>query len=45
MVYIIACVIDLLARIGGRKNFPTPQAVGPFHTPLWLAGIFLLIRA
>jgi hypothetical protein len=45
MVYIIACVIDLLApRFGGKKNFPNALKLSVYsYTPLWLAGIFLLI--
>jgi hypothetical protein len=45
MVYIIAGVIDLLApRFGGKKNFPNALKLSVYsHTPLWLAGIFLLI--
>ena len=45
MVYIIAGVIDLLApRFGGRKNFSNAVKLSVYsHTPLWLAGIFLLI--
>jgi Yip1-like protein len=45
MVYIIAGVIDLLAlRFGGKKNFPNAMKLSVYsHTPLWLAGIFLLI--
>jgi hypothetical protein len=45
MVYIIACVIDLLApRFGGRRNFDNALKLSVYsHTPLWLAGIFLLI--
>ena len=45
MVYIIAGVIDLLApRFGGKKNFPNAVKLSIYsHTPLWLAGIFLLI--
>jgi hypothetical protein len=45
MVYIIAGVIDLLApRFGGEKNFPNAVKLSVYsHTPLWLAGIFLLI--
>jgi hypothetical protein len=45
MVYIIACVIDLLApRFGGQKNFSNALKLSVYsHTPLWLAGIFLLI--
>jgi hypothetical protein len=45
MVYIIAGVIDLLApRFGGQKSFPNAVKLSVYsHTPLWLAGIFLLI--
>jgi hypothetical protein len=45
MVYIIAGVIDLLApRFGAEKNFPNAVKLSAYsHTPLWLAGIFLLI--
>jgi hypothetical protein len=45
MVYIIACVIDVLApRFGGRRNFDQALKLSVYsHTPLWLAGIFLLI--
>src|SRR5215468_9587357 len=45
MVYIIAGVIDLLApRLGAEKNFPNAVKLSAYsHTPLWLAGIFLLI--
>lgn len=45
MVYIIAGVIDLLApRFGGRKNFANAVKLSVYsHTPLWLAGIFLLV--
>jgi hypothetical protein len=45
MVYVIAGVIDLLApRFGGRKNFPNAVKLSVYsHTPLWLAGIFLLV--
>jgi hypothetical protein len=45
MVYIIAGVIDLLApRFGGEKNFANAVKLSAYsHTPLWLAGIFLLV--
>ncbi len=45
IVYLIACVIDVLApRYGGRKNFSNALKLAVYsHTPLWLAGIFLLI--
>jgi hypothetical protein len=45
MVYIIAGVINLLApRFGGKKNFRNAVKLSVYsHTPLWLAGIFLLV--
>lgn len=45
MVYVIAGVIDLLApRFGSKKNFHNALKLSVYsHTPLWLAGIFLLI--
>ena len=45
MVYIIAGVIDLLApRFGGVKNFRNAIKLSVYsHTPLWLAGVFLLV--
>ncbi|HEY7663624.1 MAG TPA: Yip1 family protein [Xanthobacteraceae bacterium] len=45
MVYIIAGVIDLLApRFGGEKNFANAVKLSVYsYTPLWLAGIFLLV--
>jgi len=45
VVYLIACVIDLLARrFDGKKNFPNAFKLSVYaHTPLWLAGIFLLV--
>jgi hypothetical protein len=45
MVYIIAGVINLLApRFGGKKNFGNAVKLSVYsHTPLWLAGIFLLV--
>jgi hypothetical protein len=45
VVYLVACVIDLLApRFGGKKNFPGAFKLSVYaHTPLWLAGIFLLV--
>src|SRR5262245_30193782 len=45
MVYIIAAIIDLLApRFGGKKNFGSALKLSVYsHTPLWLAGIFLLV--
>jgi hypothetical protein len=37
--------ISLLApRFGGKKNFPNALKLSVYsHTPLWLAGIFLLV--
>ncbi len=45
VVYLIACVIDLLApRFGAQKNFQNALKLSVYsHTPAWLAGIFLLI--
>src|SRR5437764_15183977 len=45
MVYLVACVIDLLApRFGAKKNFANAFRLSVYsHTPLWLAGIFLLV--
>src|SRR5262245_4395526 len=45
VVYLVACVIDLTARrFGGKKNFPNAFKLAVYaHTPLWLAGIFLLV--
>jgi Yip1 domain len=45
MVYIIAAVINLLAgRYGGKRDFRSALKLSVYsHTPLWLAGIFLLI--
>jgi hypothetical protein len=45
MIYIIAGVIDLLApRYGGKKNFANAVKLSVYcYTPLWLAGIFLLV--
>jgi hypothetical protein len=45
VVYVIAGVIDLLARsFGTQKNFPNALKLSIYsHTPVWLAGVFLLI--
>jgi hypothetical protein len=45
MVYVIAIVINLLApRFGGTRNFSNALKLSVYsNTPLWLAGIFLLI--
>jgi hypothetical protein len=45
VVYLVAVVIDLSApRFGGRRNFSNALKLSVFsHTPLWLAGIFLLV--
>ena len=45
VVYLIACVIDVLApRFGGRKHFSNALKLAVYsHTPLWLAGVFLMV--
>ena len=45
IVYLVAVVIDVsAARFGGEKNFSNALKLSVYsHTPLWLAGIFLLI--
>jgi hypothetical protein len=45
VVYVLAGVIDLLARyFGTEKNFPNALKLSIYaHTPVWLAGIFLLV--
>jgi hypothetical protein len=45
VVYVIAGVIDLIApKFGGQKNFANALKLSVYsHTPVWLAGIFLLI--
>ncbi len=45
VVYVLAGVIDLLAqRFGTQKNFPSALKLSIYsHTPVWLAGVFLLI--
>ena len=45
MVYLIAAVINFLApRFGGTRNFASALKLSVYsHTPLWLAGVFLLI--
>ena len=45
VVYLVGCAIDLLApRFGGKKNWPNAFKLSVYsHTPLWLAGIFLLV--
>ncbi len=45
VVYVIAGIIDLLARkFETQKNFPSALKLSIYcHTPVWLAGIFLLI--
>jgi hypothetical protein len=45
MVYVIAVVINLLAgRYGGKRDFRNALKLSVYsHTPLWLAGVFLLI--
>ena len=45
IVYLVAVVIDVsAARFGGKKSFSNALKLSVYaHTPLWLAGIFLLI--
>jgi hypothetical protein len=45
MVYLIAAVINFLApRFGGTRSFASALKLSVYsHTPLWLAGVFLLI--
>ena len=45
IVYVVASIIDLLApRFGGKKNFDNAFKLSVYaHTPLWLAGVFLLV--
>jgi hypothetical protein len=44
-VYLIACAIDFVApRFGGKRNFSNALKLTVYsYTPLWLAGIFLLV--
>jgi Yip1 domain len=45
VVFVVAVVIQLLApRFGGRKNWANAFKLSVYsHTPIWLAGIFLLL--
>lgn len=45
IVYVVAMAIDLLAApFGGRRNFMNALKLSVYaHTPVWLAGIFLLM--
>jgi hypothetical protein len=45
IVYVVALAIDLLAApFGGRSNFMNALKLSVYaHTPVWLAGIFLLM--
>jgi hypothetical protein len=45
VVYVLALIIDTLApRFGGRKDFAGALMLAVYsHTPVWLAGIFLLV--
>jgi len=45
IVYVVAMAIDLLARsFGGQRNFMQALKVAVYaHTPVWLAGIFLIV--
>jgi hypothetical protein len=44
-VYLVAFVIDRFApKFGGQRNFSNALKLSVYsHTPLWLAGIFLLV--
>jgi hypothetical protein len=44
-VYLIACAIDFVApRFAGKRNFSNALKLSVYsYTPLWLAGIFLLV--
>ena len=44
-VYAVALVVDLLApTFGGQRNFPNALRLTVYsYTPVWLAGIFLLV--
>lgn len=45
IVYVMALVIDMLAPIfGGQRNFMNALKLSVYaHTPVWLAGIFLVV--
>ncbi len=45
VVYVVALLIDILApTFGAQKNFANALKLSVYaHTPLWVAGIFLLI--
>ena len=45
VVYVVALIIDGLApSFGAQKNFPNALKLSVYsHTPVWVAGIFLLI--
>jgi hypothetical protein len=45
VVYVAALIIDALApTFGAQKNFPNALKLSVYsHTPVWVAGIFLLI--
>jgi hypothetical protein len=45
VVYLVAVVIDVAApRFGGKKNWQNAFRLSVYaHTPLWLAGVFLLV--
>jgi hypothetical protein len=45
VVYVVALVIDLLTRfVGGERNFMNAVKLAAYaHTPVWLAGVFLLM--
>jgi hypothetical protein len=45
VVYVVAMIIDLLAGFfGGRRHFMNALKLSVYaHTPVWLAGVFLLM--
>jgi hypothetical protein len=45
VVYVVAMIIDMLAQsFGGRRNFMHALKLSVYaHTPVWLAGIFLVM--
>jgi len=45
IVYVVAMVVDLLAQsFGGQRNFMHALKLSVYaHTPVWLAGIFLVM--
>ncbi|HVY59236.1 MAG TPA: Yip1 family protein [Xanthobacteraceae bacterium] len=44
-VYVLAMIVDVLApTFAGERNFPNALKLSVYsHTPMWLAGVFLMI--